>query len=69
MADSNEISELREMCSLLFLELQAIRRRLDIEPFGLLDADTDRQAFDRDMKHYRDRLRRLRTWTRSAGTP
>jgi hypothetical protein len=67
MANPNELSELREMCMLLFLELQAIRRRLDIEPFGLLDADSDRQAFDRDMKHCRDRLRQLGNWQRTSG--
>ena len=67
MANPNEISELREMCTLLFLELQAIRRRLDIEPFGMLDADSDRQAFERDMKHCRDRLRRLGMWQRTSG--
>jgi hypothetical protein len=69
MANSDEIKELREMCTLLFLELQAIRRRLDIEPFGLMEVDADRQACDRDMKRCADRLRQMRSWTRSSPTP
>jgi hypothetical protein len=66
MATPDEIDELREMCTLLFLELQAIRRRLDIEPFGLSEVDADRQAFKRDMKRQGERLRQLRQLTRSA---
>jgi hypothetical protein len=63
MATPSEVNEIREMCTLLFLEIQAIRRRLDIEPFGLADVDADRQAFIRDTKRFADQLRQLRKWS------
>lgn len=36
MVTDADIDEIKRMCVLLFLELQEIRRRLEIEPLGNL---------------------------------
>lgn len=58
MATDADIDELKRMCVVLFLELQEIRRKLDIEPVGLRDSDEYRNAvpgylaqFDSKMRH------------------
>lgn len=66
MATDADIDELKRMCVLLFLELQEIRRKLEIEPIGSRDSDEYRNAvpahltqFDSKMHHLlNERLKR-----------
>ncbi|KRA77058.1 hypothetical protein ASD78_05490 [Lysobacter sp. Root667] len=58
VATDADIDELKRMCVLLFLELQEIRRKLEIEPVGSRDMDEYRNAvpsyltqFDRKMRN------------------
>ena len=59
MATAADIEELKQMCRALFLEIQEVRRRLDIEHLGLQDRDEDRIVIDRDLRHFNAKMRRL----------
>lgn len=60
MASEAEIDEVRRMCKVLFLELQDMRRRLDIEDLGLTDSKDVRALIERDLKRFDQRIRSLR---------
>ena len=59
MAGESDIDEIKRMCVVLFLELQEVRRRLDIEPFGLQDSKDDRLVIARDLRHFDEKLRHV----------
>lgn len=59
MATDADIDEIKRMCVLLFLELQEIRRKLEIDPVNSRDADEYRMAvpgylrqLDSKMRHF-----------------
>jgi hypothetical protein len=63
VATDADIDEIKRMCMLLFLELQEIRRRLEIEPVSSRDMDTYQAAipgyvaqFDRKMRDLTKKL-------------
>ena len=55
MAPDADISELKRMCVLLFLEL----RRLDIEPTGLRDSDEYQKSVGGYMQQLDSKMRHL----------
>jgi hypothetical protein len=59
MATDADINELKRMCVLVFLELQEIRRRLDIEPVGSRDSDEYRKAVDGYLNQFDSKMRNL----------
>jgi len=59
MVTDADIDEIRRMCVLLFLELQDIRRRLEIEPVGQRDSDEYHRSVDGHLKQFESKLRSL----------
>lgn len=61
MATDADIDELKRMCVVLFLELQEIRRKLEIEPMGSRDEDEYRNAVPGYLKQLDSKMRNLAT--------
>ena len=59
MATDADIDELKRMCVLLFLELQEIRRKLEIEPIGSRDSDEYRNAVPAHLTQFDSKMRHL----------
>lgn len=59
MVRREDIEEIKRMCTLLFLELQDIRRRLDIESVGQRDAEAFDHSVSSYLKQFDARLRSL----------
>lgn len=59
MVTDADVNEIKRMCVLLFLELQEIRRRLDIEPIGSRDNDAYQQSLDGYLKQFDSKMRNL----------
>jgi hypothetical protein len=54
-----DIDEIKRMCVLLFLELQEVRRKLEIEPVGSRDSDEYQAAVDGYLKQFDSKMRTL----------
>ena len=59
MATDADINEIKRMCVLLFLELQEIRRRLDIESVGSRDDEKYQASLDGYLKQFDSKMRNL----------
>jgi hypothetical protein len=59
VATDADIDEIKRMCVLLFLELQEIRRKLDIEPVGSRDRDEYQIAVPRHLTEFENKMRHL----------
>ncbi|MCB1553151.1 MAG: hypothetical protein KDJ14_05035 [Xanthomonadales bacterium] len=59
MVSREELEELKRMCLMIFLELQEIRRRLEIEPLGVKDSVAYDQAMSAYRKQFEEKMRML----------
>lgn len=59
MVTDADIDEIKRMCVLMFLELQEIRRRLEIEPVGQRDSDEYQHSVEGYLKRFESKLRGL----------
>ncbi|MBF6024826.1 hypothetical protein [Lysobacter niastensis] len=59
MATDADIDEIKRMCVLLFLELQEIRRKLEIEPVGSRDRDEYQIAVPGHLTEFENKMRHL----------
>lgn len=59
MVTDADIDEIKRMCVLLFLELQEIRRRLEIEPLGQRDSEAYQISVEGYLKQFEGKLRGL----------
>jgi hypothetical protein len=59
MATDADIDEIKRMCVVLFLELQEIRRKLEIDPVGSRDSDEYRMAVPGYLRQFDSKMRNL----------
>lgn len=59
VATDTDMDELKRMCAVLFLELQEIRRKLEIEPIGSRDSDEYRNAAPSYLTQFDNKMRIL----------
>lgn len=59
MVTDADIDEIKRMCVLLFLELQEIRRKLEIEPVGSRDSDEYQIAVPGYLTQFEAKMRNL----------
>ena len=59
MATDADIDDIKRMCVLLFLELQEIRRKVEIEPVGSRDSDEYQIAVPGYLKQFDGKMRNL----------
>jgi hypothetical protein len=59
VATDADIDEIKRMCVLLFLELQEIRRKLEIDPVGSRDSDEYRAAVPGYLGQLDSKMRNL----------
>jgi hypothetical protein len=59
VATDADIDEVKRMCVLLFLELQEIRRKLEIEPVGSRDRDDYLVAVPGHLTELENKMRHL----------